>query len=103
MYKSAQVFYVLTSLHWPSQSEIELCKVEQYLYVKTASCHGRNAWKFQAGLQKATGKHRKPYRTVARQVQAFKRGSVSTADKHSNGRCCMSVAVSEKCMDKDRC
>jgi len=58
MYKSAQVFYVLTSLHWPSQSEIEMCKVEQHLYVKTASCHGRNAWKFQAGLQEAMGKHR---------------------------------------------
>jgi hypothetical protein len=51
---------------------MELCKVEQHLYVKTASCHGRNAWKFQAGLQEAMGKHRKPYHTVARQVQAFK-------------------------------
>jgi hypothetical protein len=82
---------------------MELCKVEQHLYVKTATCHGRNAWKFQAGLQETMGKHRKPYRTVGRQVQAFKCGSVSTVDMHSNGRGCMSVAVSEDCMDKDRC
>lgn len=80
-----------------------MCKVEQHLYVKTTSCHGRNEWKFQAGLQEAMGKHRKPYCTVARQVQEFKRGGVSTADMHSNGRCCMSVAVSENHMDKDRC
>lgn len=58
---------------------------------------------FQAGLQEAMGKHRKPYHTVARQVQAFKCGSVSTADMNGNGHCCMSVDVSEKCMDKDRC
>jgi len=49
--------------------------------------------KFQAGLQEAMGKHRKPYRTVARQVQEFKCGSASTADMHSNGHCCTSVAV----------
>jgi len=45
---------------------MELCKVEEHLYVKTASCQGRNAWKFQAGLQEAMGKHKNPYCTVAR-------------------------------------
>jgi hypothetical protein len=43
------------------------------------------------------------FEPAARQVQAFKCGSVSNDDMHSSGWYCMSVAISEQCMDKDRC
>jgi putative component of membrane protein insertase Oxa1/YidC/SpoIIIJ protein YidD len=71
MYKSAQTFQVLTSLHWPSCSEMEVCKLEQHLCVKTAICHGRNALKCHTELLEALRDHSQIHQAVTRRVQAF--------------------------------
>lgn len=86
---------------------MEVTKVEQRSYVKIAVLRGRNARECHAELREALGDRALPYRTVARWVEAFKRGRVSTADLHRSGRSVsahkdVSVAVIEQCLMDDR-
>jgi hypothetical protein len=73
---------------------------------KAVLCH-RNAQEYHAELQEAVGDHTLPYETVARWIQAFRIGGMSTAYMCHN-RCSMSVhtdmsvANSEQCEDKNR-
>jgi hypothetical protein len=73
---------------------------------KAVLCH-RNAQKCHVELQEAVGDHILSYETVARWIQAFRIGGVSTAYMHHNGcsmsvHTDMSVANSEQCVDKNR-
>jgi hypothetical protein len=54
--------------------------VEWRSYVKTAVLCHRNAQEYHAELQEAVGDHILPYESVARWIQAFRIGEVSTAD-----------------------
>jgi len=72
---------------------------------KSVLCR-RNAQEYHAELQEAVVDHTLPYETVARWIQAFRIGEVSTACRRHN-RCSMSVhtnmsvANSEQCIDKN--
>ena len=55
-------------------------KVEQRSYIKIAFLHGKNACEYYAELWEALGDRTLPYQTVARWVEAFKRGHVATVD-----------------------
>ena len=59
---------------------MDVSKVEQQSYVKITfmECH--------AELQEALGDRTLPYRTVARWVEAFKRGCIETVDLPCCGR-----------------
>jgi hypothetical protein len=57
-------------------------KDEHCSYVKIAVLRGGNARECHAELREALGDRALPSRTVARWVEAFKRGRVSTADLH---------------------
>jgi hypothetical protein len=78
---------------------MEVTKVEQRSYVKIAVLRGRNARECHAELRD---------RTMARWVEAFKRGRVSTADLHCSGRSVLlahkdvSVTVIKQCLMDDR-
>jgi hypothetical protein len=61
---------------------MEVTKVEQRSYVKIAVLRVRNARECHAELREALSDRAMPYRTVARWVEAFKWGRVSTADLH---------------------
>jgi len=86
---------------------MEVNKQEQRSYIKIAVLRGRNARQCHAELWEALGVHAMPYRTVARWIQTFKQGRVSTADLPRTGRPVamdqdIRTMVIEQCLLEDR-
>lgn len=88
-------------------SKMDVTKVEQRSYVKIAFLRGRNARECHTELREALGDRALPYRTVARWMEAFKRGRAATVDLPRSGRpesahTVVQVAVIENCLRDER-
>ena len=85
---------------------MEVNKQEQRSYIKIAVFRGRNARQCHTELRETLGVHAMRYRTVARWVQTFKRGRVSTSDLPRTARPVamdqdVRIMVIEQCLLKD--
>ncbi|GFV06605.1 HTH_48 domain-containing protein [Trichonephila clavipes] len=65
---------------------MEVTRVEQHAYIKIAVLQGRNAMECHTKLVEALGNNALPYRTVARWVEKFQQGRVSTCNEQRSGR-----------------
>ncbi|GFV38425.1 HTH_48 domain-containing protein [Trichonephila clavipes] len=65
---------------------MEVTRVEQRAYIKIAVLKGRNAMKCHSELVEALGNNDLPYRTVARWIEKFQQGRVSTSDEQCSKR-----------------
>ncbi|GFU08974.1 HTH_48 domain-containing protein [Trichonephila clavipes] len=60
---------------------MEVTRVEQRAYIKTAVLRKRNAMECHSELEEALGNNALPYRTVPRWIGKFQQGRVSTSDE----------------------
>ncbi|GFV65045.1 uncharacterized protein TNCV_4670761 [Trichonephila clavipes] len=65
---------------------MDVTRVEQRAYIKTAFLRERNTMKCHIELMEALGNNAIPYRTVARWIGKFLQGSVSTSDELRSGQ-----------------
>ncbi|GFV65539.1 HTH_48 domain-containing protein [Trichonephila clavipes] len=65
---------------------MEVTRVEKRTYIKIAILRGRNAMKCHSELVEALGNNALPFRTVARWVEKFQQGRVSTCDEQRSER-----------------
>ena len=85
---------------------MDVTRLEQRSYVKTAVLRGRNAKECHSELTEALGNCALPYRTVTRWAAAFQRVRVASADMRRAGRprtVCTDVAraVIAHCLEDD--
>ncbi|GFU04516.1 HTH_48 domain-containing protein [Trichonephila clavipes] len=73
---------------------MEVTRVEQRAYIKIAVLRQRNAKKCHSESVEALGKNALTYRTVARWVEKFQQGRVSTSDVQRSIR---SVSMRKNC------
>ncbi|GFX99804.1 HTH_48 domain-containing protein [Trichonephila clavipes] len=65
---------------------MEITRVEQRAYIKIDVLRERNAMECHSELVEALGNNALPYRTVARWIEKFQQGRVSTSDEQRTGR-----------------
>ncbi|GFR15589.1 HTH_48 domain-containing protein [Trichonephila clavata] len=65
---------------------MEVTCVEPRTYIKTAVLRGKIAIECHNELVEALGNNALPYRTVARWVEKFPQGRVSTSDEQRSGQ-----------------